>query len=56
MEGILDYSKIHEIMTAFDTKCVELSAESLPLNEEIINDCLRPIGLAIPKSQFLMWC
>lgn len=50
MEGILDNQKIHEIITAFDTKCVELSTECLPLNEDVIDDCLRPIGLALPKS------
>ena len=55
MEGYLDYTKIHEIVTAFDTKCVELSSETIPLNEDIIMDTLRPIGLAIPRSQFLMW-
>jgi hypothetical protein len=56
MEGYLDFARIHEIITAFDTKCVELSSECLPLCENVIMDTLRPIGLAIPASLLYMWC
>jgi len=55
--GLLDFRSIHEILIAFDTKCKELDTDSMmPLNEKIIDDSLRPIGLSLPPSVFQMWC
>ena len=56
LKGLLDFSQIHEILLAFDTKCKELDTDMLPLDENVINNSLRSIGLILPTSFFYMWC
>ena len=56
LKGFLDFNQIHEILLAFDTKCKELDTDMLPLDENVINNSLRPIGLILPSSFFYMWC
>ena len=53
VRGFLDFRAIHEILIAFDTKCKELDSDNMmPLNEKIIDESLRPIGLALPSSLY----
>ena len=47
---------IHSLLLTFDAKCAELgSGGELPLQERAINECLRTIGLSVPRSFLLMW-
>lgn len=42
-------------MVAYETKCKDIGNETLPLNFDIIQSSLRPIGLAITKIIFQIW-
>ena len=53
--GFMDFKQLHEIMVAYETKCKDISNETPPLNFDIIQSSLRPIGLAIIKIIFQIW-
>lgn len=56
LRGYLDQRQIHSLLLTYDAKCAELgTGGEIPLQERAINECLRTIGLSIPRSFLLMW-
>ena len=57
MRGYLSFRQIHDALMAFDVKCKQLNSDSiLPLREDVLMDTLRPMGISLPSSLFIMWC
>lgn len=56
LRGFMDIKELHEALLSFEIKCRELSKDTLPLNENIIQDCLITINLSINPNVFYMWC
>lgn len=54
--GFMDLKELHIAVIAYETKCKQMSRDFLPLNETVINDCLRPINLSMTDNVIQMWC
>lgn len=48
-------SEIHGYLLSYEKYCYQNQVNDIPLKEKIIIDQLRTIGLAMPKSTFIMW-
>lgn len=56
LKGYLTCQQIRDAANAFDIKCKQLNAQSIPLHQDLVADTLRSAGLVLPQGLFSMWC